>query len=423
MRRRPASARLVQGFDRARTGRLRSSVGMVTLGMLHRGLRIGCDRNLTGPDFRVAGNRTVGPRRVARTSVVGCAAMGPRLPDPRRPLAAVAPLAGTPVRLFLTSATILFVELLLIRWIPANVKYIGFFSNFLLMASFLGIGLGILLGRRGRRLVLSPFAPLLLVTVDLVYGAQLNIQFRGRERDLLRRRPLEQRRRQLPRPAAARRAGDGADGVARAAARSASAIDAAAARLRDRHRAARWSGIAAFTVLSLPRHGADRLVRRSIGVLLLLLALGAGPDAVVGRRRRRDGPSSSARAVVVATRARTSGRRTTGSPPTMPNLARALDRPGRRPTAATSCGRRHPAPADHDSAQAAHERTLHRQTYALVPGPGVRSRPDHRRRLAGPTRRSRWPRAPSTSTPSRSTRSSPRSVATSTRRASTRTRG
>jgi len=104
--------------------------------------------------------------------------MGLRLPDPRQPLAAVGPLAGSPLRLFLTSATLLFVELLLIRWIPANVKYVGFFSNFLLMASFLGIGLGILLGRRGHRLTLSPFAPLLLLTVFLVYGAQLNIQAR-----------------------------------------------------------------------------------------------------------------------------------------------------------------------------------------------------------------------------------------------------
>src|SRR5262245_13456025 len=54
-------------------------------------------------------------------------------------------LAGNQARLFLTSATLLFVELLLIRWIPANVIYVGFFSNFILMASFLGIGLGILL--------------------------------------------------------------------------------------------------------------------------------------------------------------------------------------------------------------------------------------------------------------------------------------
>ena len=104
--------------------------------------------------------------------------MNVRLADPRRPLAAVGPLAGSRVRLFLTSASLLFVELLLIRWIPANVKYVGFFSNALLMASFLGIGVGILLGRRGVRPVLSPFAPLLLATVLLVYGAQLNIQAR-----------------------------------------------------------------------------------------------------------------------------------------------------------------------------------------------------------------------------------------------------
>ena len=55
------------------------------------------------------------------------------------------------VRLVLTSGTLLFTELLLIRWIPSTVKYVGFFTNFLLMASFLGIGLGILLGRSGRQ--------------------------------------------------------------------------------------------------------------------------------------------------------------------------------------------------------------------------------------------------------------------------------
>jgi hypothetical protein len=71
------------------------------------------------------------------------------LEAPRRTLFQVPFLAGNGMRLFLTSGTILFVELMLIRWIPANVTYIGFFNNFLLMASFLGIGLGILLGRRG----------------------------------------------------------------------------------------------------------------------------------------------------------------------------------------------------------------------------------------------------------------------------------
>jgi SAM-dependent methyltransferase len=88
-------------------------------------------------------------------------------------------LADSRVRLFLTSGTLLFTELLLIRWIPANVLYVGFFSNFVLMASFLGIGLGILLGRSGRRLPISPFAILLLATVWLVYEKQLNVQIRS----------------------------------------------------------------------------------------------------------------------------------------------------------------------------------------------------------------------------------------------------
>ena len=96
--------------------------------------------------------------------------MSTRLPAPRDHLASVPSLAGAPIRLLLTSATLLFVELLLIRWIPANVKYVGFFSNFLLMASFLGIGVGILLGRCGGRLVLSPFPPLLLATNTLSFA-------------------------------------------------------------------------------------------------------------------------------------------------------------------------------------------------------------------------------------------------------------
>ena len=84
--------------------------------------------------------------------------------------------ATSEFRLVLTSATILFVELLLIRWIPANVKYVGFFSNFVLIASFLGIGLGIILGRRGVRPAVSPFAPLLLATALLITVAQLNVR-------------------------------------------------------------------------------------------------------------------------------------------------------------------------------------------------------------------------------------------------------
>jgi SAM-dependent methyltransferase len=85
------------------------------------------------------------------------------------------------LRLFLTSALVLFVELLFLRWIPANIRYIGFFPNFLLMGSFLGIGLGILLGRRGRSSRIPLFPVLLFSLVAIVANAQLNVQLRTTE--------------------------------------------------------------------------------------------------------------------------------------------------------------------------------------------------------------------------------------------------
>lgn len=46
--------------------------------------------------------------------------------------------------MLLSSFTMLFVELALIRWLGSNVVYLSYFSNFVLMGSFLGIGLGFL---------------------------------------------------------------------------------------------------------------------------------------------------------------------------------------------------------------------------------------------------------------------------------------
>jgi hypothetical protein len=85
-------------------------------------------------------------------------------------------LSRPEVRLFLTATSLLFVELLLIRWIPANVIYVGFFRNFLLMASFLGIGVGILWGRDPKRIPISPFGPLLLALVVLVTQFRVTIE-------------------------------------------------------------------------------------------------------------------------------------------------------------------------------------------------------------------------------------------------------
>ncbi|HJP90222.1 MAG TPA: hypothetical protein VJ850_14400 [Candidatus Limnocylindrales bacterium] len=88
-------------------------------------------------------------------------------------------LQGNRARLVLTSSTLLFVELLLIRWVPAEVKYIGFFSNFLLMASFLGIGIGILLGRRRSLNTVAIFPLFLVVIVWMMTTLELNVQVKN----------------------------------------------------------------------------------------------------------------------------------------------------------------------------------------------------------------------------------------------------
>ncbi|MGH2679875.1 MAG: spermidine synthase [Actinomycetota bacterium] len=71
----------------------------------------------------------------------------------------------SPVRLVLLSFLMLFVELGLIRWSGAYVVYLSFFTNFVLLASFLGVGVGFLRARaRGDLFRLFPvlFAVLVL---------------------------------------------------------------------------------------------------------------------------------------------------------------------------------------------------------------------------------------------------------------------
>jgi len=48
-------------------------------------------------------------------------------------------------RVFFASFVVLFLEVALIRWLPAQIRLLAYFSNFVLLASFLGIGLGCLL--------------------------------------------------------------------------------------------------------------------------------------------------------------------------------------------------------------------------------------------------------------------------------------
>ncbi|TMD58977.1 MAG: hypothetical protein E6I91_21110 [Chloroflexi bacterium] len=75
------------------------------------------------------------------------------------------------VRIFLLSFAMLFFELLCIRWIPSYVRFLSYFNNFVLLASFLGIGLGMLTARR-KRFWFPPF-PLLLYSTLAFFRAAI----------------------------------------------------------------------------------------------------------------------------------------------------------------------------------------------------------------------------------------------------------
>ncbi len=68
--------------------------------------------------------------------------------------------------MFLAGAATLFVELALIRYVPGQIRVLGYFTNFVLLAAFLGFGLGILAQRRWpERLRLGTWAPFALLAV------------------------------------------------------------------------------------------------------------------------------------------------------------------------------------------------------------------------------------------------------------------
>ena len=68
-------------------------------------------------------------------------------------------------RLVLASFLMLFAELALIRWVSAFQVHVAYFTNFVLLASFLGIGVGFLRAGKGRDL--SRWAPAILAAMVL----------------------------------------------------------------------------------------------------------------------------------------------------------------------------------------------------------------------------------------------------------------
>ena len=69
------------------------------------------------------------------------------------------------LRLFLWSFLLLFVQLALIRWTGETIVYLSYFTNFVLLGSFLGIGIGFL--RAGRAKPIYQWAP---IAVALLVG-------------------------------------------------------------------------------------------------------------------------------------------------------------------------------------------------------------------------------------------------------------
>ena len=77
-------------------------------------------------------------------------------------------------RLMVASALMLFVQLALIRWSGANLIHLSYFSNLILLASFLGIGLGFLRSRRDRDMGrYVPIGLLILVAFIMLFPATI----------------------------------------------------------------------------------------------------------------------------------------------------------------------------------------------------------------------------------------------------------
>ncbi len=80
------------------------------------------------------------------------------------------------IRIFLYSFLILFLELSLIRFIPANIRLIGYFANVILLATFLGMGCGMILAKKNYSLLeLFPYLIGALLIIIAVFKIEINL--------------------------------------------------------------------------------------------------------------------------------------------------------------------------------------------------------------------------------------------------------
>ena len=73
------------------------------------------------------------------------------------------------IDLFLVSFLIIFLELAAIRWFASTVVFLTFFTNIVLLATFVGMSVGCLAGS-SRRNLMAAVIPLLLISVTLAYA-------------------------------------------------------------------------------------------------------------------------------------------------------------------------------------------------------------------------------------------------------------
>ena len=82
------------------------------------------------------------------------------------------------LRLILGSSLMLFLELALIRWLGSNIVHLSYFSNFVLLGSFLGIGCGFLIARKSWS-ILPAMPVLVLLLVGGVFLFPVSIDRTG----------------------------------------------------------------------------------------------------------------------------------------------------------------------------------------------------------------------------------------------------
>jgi len=82
---------------------------------------------------------------------------------------------GATLRLGLATFAILALELAIIRWMSGQIRIVAYFQNFVLLAAFFGMGLGVALGRKHPKLFHHTLPLLAVLSVVLAFAPELKL--------------------------------------------------------------------------------------------------------------------------------------------------------------------------------------------------------------------------------------------------------